>query len=497
MTVTIDNPTDTAAGTVDIVLEAASRAAAPLAALPLARRAALLDAVADALEARQEELVELARQETNLPLPRLTGEVSRTTGQLRLFAGVVREGAFLEVTIDHAVPGATPPRPDLRRMLVPIGPTLVFAASNFPFAFSVAGGDTASALAAGSPVVVKAHPGHPRLSQRTSELVKASLEAAGAPDGTFAIVHGLDAGLQALRHPLLRAAAFTGSTRAGRTLFNIAAARPQPIPFYGELGSTNPVFVTQAAVAARGVALAGEYVASFTLDTGQFCTKPGLLLLPTGHGLEDALKAAVERVPRTPMLNESIHDAFRSGLDRFRTPGVRMLHAGEDGPSPIGGPTLLATSLERAWAERETLLGECFGPVSLVVEYDDEEDLTTFARELDGQLTATVQAEPGEAARLAPLLAVLADRAGRVLWNGWPTGVAVAAAMHHGGPYPATTAPLHTAVGATAVRRFQRPVCFQDLPPEALPEPLRDDDPLGLPQRVNGELRLPAGSRPE
>ncbi|MGY0389417.1 aldehyde dehydrogenase (NADP(+)) [Nocardioides sp. WG-D5] len=489
MTITTHTPTDTTADSVDALVAAAAEAAAPLAALPLERRAAQLEAVADALDAHADELVPLAHEETNLPLPRLTGEVARTTGQLRRFAAVVRDGAFLEAVVDHAVPDATPPQPDLRRMLVPLGPTLVFSASNFPFAFSVAGGDTASALAAACPVVVKAHPGHPRLSVRTAELVQDALAAAGAPSGTFALVHGLEAGVQALEHPLLRAAAFTGSTSAGRMLFDIAAARPEPIPFYGELGSTNPVFVTRDALAARGAELVEQYVASFTLGAGQFCTKPGLLLLPAGHGLDEALAAATGAVEGSAMLNESLHTGFVDRRRRLSVNSDRVLHAGADGPAPTSGPTLLAASLAQVRAER-TLMDECFGPVSLVVEYEDENELVDFAAELDGQLTATVQAEEHEAARLAPLLAVLADRAGRVLWNGWPTGVAVSWAMHHGGPYPATTSALHTAVGASAVRRFQRPVCFQDLPEVALPEALREDNPLQLPRRVDGRLVL-------
>ncbi|MFE6507991.1 aldehyde dehydrogenase (NADP(+)) [Nocardioides sp. NPDC057767] len=487
MTITIPTPTDTTADTVEALVTGAADAAAPLAAMALERRAALLDAVADTLDAHADELVPLAHEETNLPLPRLTGEVARTTGQLRRFAAVVRDGAFLEAVVDHAVPDATPPQPDLRRMLVPLGPTLVFSASNFPFAFSVAGGDTASALAAGCPVVVKAHPGHPRLSVRTAELVQDALAAAGAPAGSFALVHGLEAGIRALEHPLLRAAAFTGSTSAGRMLFDIAAARPEPIPFYGELGSTNPVFVTRDAVSARGAELVEQYVASFTLGAGQFCTKPGLLLLPAGHGLDETLAAVTGAVEGSAMLNESLHNGFVDRLRRLSASSDRVLHAGTDGPAPSTSPTLLAASLAQVRAER-TLLDECFGPVSLVVEYDDEDELVDFAAELDGQLTATIQAEEHEADRLAPLLAALADRAGRVLWNGWPTGVAVTWAMHHGGPYPATTSALHTAVGASAVRRFQRPVCFQDLPEPALPEALREDNPLHLPRRVDGRL---------
>jgi NADP-dependent aldehyde dehydrogenase len=480
---------DTTQADVDAAVAAAADAADRLRALDLSSRAAYLDAIADALDEDGESLVELANSETHLPPARLRGEVQRTTGQLRMFADAARQASILEATIDTARDDATPRRPDLRRMLVPLGPTLVFAASNFPFAFSVAGGDTASALAAGCPVVVKAHPGHPRLSARVAELVTETLDAQGAPRGTFAVIHGQEAGLQALRHPQIKAAAFTGSLQAGRTLFDVAASRPEPIPFYGELGSVNPVFVSGAAVEERGHTIAEEYVASYTLGVGQFCTKPGLLLLPAGHGLERALGTAVARVVEAPMLNERLHSGYSRGLEGLRAHrSVRVLHSAADPRSPSVGPTLLATTLEAVASSPDILLEECFGPVSLVVEYDDEQELVTFARRLGGQLTATVHAQEHEAERLAPLLQVLTDRAGRVVWNGWPTGVAVSWAMHHGGPYPATTSPLHTAVGVTAVRRFQRPVCYQDLPQALLPQPLRDANDEGLVRRVDGRL---------
>ncbi|MDQ1008765.1 NADP-dependent aldehyde dehydrogenase [Streptomyces sp. V4I23] len=490
---TITTCPDTTAPGVDAAARDAAGVAHALAALGPDARAGMLRTVADALDDASEELVGLAHEETGLTTDRLSSELLRTTGQLRMFADTVLEGSHLDAVIDTAVvppPGSGgPPRPDLRRMMVPLGPVLVFAASNFPFAFSVAGGDTASALAAGCPVVVKAHPGHPRLSARTAHHVTAALGTAGAPHGTFALIAGLDAGRRALQDPHIKAAAFTGSTRAGRALSDLASARPEPIPFYGELGSINPVFVTERAVAARGERLVEEYVASFTQGAGQFCTKPGLLLLPAGHGLDQQLADAVARVVPARMVSESVHAGYTTGLRRLsEVPGVRTLHGGAPAPEPAAAPALLSVPLAVLRAHAAELLTECFGPMSFVVEYEDEADLAPFAAELPGQLTAALHAENGEAGRLAALAGVLVERAGRLVWNGWPTGVAVTWSMHHGGPWPATTAPLHTSVGATAVRRFMRPVCHQSAPQEALPPALRDRNVLGIPRRVNGRL---------
>ena len=480
---------DTTEQQLNALLGESESAARPLGAMRPRERAALLVAVADALDAAGDELVPLAREESGLPEGRLRGELLRTTVQLRMFADVLTEGAHLRVVIDHADPDASPaPRPDLRRMLVPLGPVLVFAASNFPFAFSVAGGDTASALAAGCPVVLKAHPGHPRLSVRTGEIVAAALQAAGAPTGTFAVIHGVDAGVSALRDPRVRAGAFTGSVNAGRALFDVAAGREDPIPFFGELGSVNPAFVTPGAVTARGAQIAEGFVGSFTLGAGQFCTKPGLLFLPRGHGLEQALADAVRSVEPARMLHSKVYEGYRKQSEAVRTAaGVRTLMAGAaDDPAGLSvTPTLLATDAPTFRRQRNLLLEEAFGPQSVVVEYDGEAELLPAARTFTGDLTATVHAEPGEEAVAGPLLETLRERAGRIVFNGWPTGVAVTAAMQHGGPYPSTTCPSHTSVGTAALERFVRPVAYQDVPEALLPEPLRDDNPLGVPQRVD------------
>ncbi|MET8805817.1 aldehyde dehydrogenase (NADP(+)) [Streptomyces sp. NPDC004546] len=479
--------TDTTAGGLDAVLAAAAAAAQLLAALRPRERAALLTAVADALDAAADELVPLAREESGLPEGRLRGELLRTTVQLRFFAGVLEDGGYLHAVIDRPQPD-TPlgSRPDLRRMLVPLGPVLVFAASNFPFAFSVAGADTASALAAGCPVVLKAHPGHPRLSLRTGELVARALHAAGAPEGSFGLVFGLDAGRDALTDPRIKAGAFTGSVPAGRALFDLAGARPVPIPFYGELGSLNPVFVTPGAVAARGAEVVDGYVASFTLGTGQFCTKPRLLFLPQQHSLEEARAQAVRAVPAARMLHPGIHEGYRKRSSAMSTvDGVRTLAKGGTGEELTAAPTLLATDVRTLLRHQDALLQEAFGPLSVVVNYEGQDELLAAAEAFEGNLTATVHAEPGETDLVRPLLARLRERAGRLVFNAWPTGVAVTEAMHHGGPYPATTAVLHTSVGSAAIGRFLRPVSYQGMPQDLLPEALRDDNPLVVPQRVN------------
>ncbi|MCO5996331.1 aldehyde dehydrogenase (NADP(+)) [Actinoallomurus rhizosphaericola] len=433
---------------------AAAKAARPLAELPLADRAALLEAVADALEAAAGELVPLADAETALGTTRLSGEVERTTGQLRLLAGEARGEGFQR---DTAEPGFV-------RGLLPIGPVAVYAASNFPFAFSVAGGDTASAWAAGCPVIVKAHPGHPRTSARTAEIITEALAKAGAPEGMFALVHGFEAGMALINDPNVKAAGFTGSVRGGRALFDAAASRPDPIPFYGELGSINPVFVTEAAVAARGEEIARGYVGSFTLGSGQFCTKPGLLFLPAGHGLEPVLSEAVAAVAAPSLLTPQITDGFRAGVERI---------AGETRTvAESAGARLFAVTAEE-FAARPELTEECFGPTSIIIEYSSEEELRAAAAAVPGSLTASLHAEPSDADLARGLVAELARHVGRIVYNGWPTGVAVNHAMHHGGPWPATTSPLHTSVGTAAIRRFQVPVCFQGLPDELLPPTVR------------------------
>jgi NADP-dependent aldehyde dehydrogenase len=465
------------------MLDAAAAAAPATAAATPGERAHWLDAVADALDVAAEELVPLAERETAIPAGRLTGEVARTTGQLRLFAEVCREGSFLEAIIDHADPGATPaPRPEVRRMLVPLGPVAVFAASNFPFAFSVAGGDTASALAAGCPVVVKAHPGHPALSEATADVVGRALRAAGAPEGAFGPVHGMEAGRWLVTDPRVRAVGFTGSLAGGRALFDLASSRPDPVPFYGELGSLNPVFVTHAAARGRAEEIAKGFVGSYTVGVGQFCTKPGLLFVPSGSPIASLAADRSAEVQLGPMLGERVEEGFHAVVARLRAvPGVHVLTPDSYGDERR--PLLLTTDVPTLLKHAADLLEEAFGPASLVVEYADADELRAAVNALPGSLTASVFAE-GDEPELTDLLPLIQDKAGRLVWNGWPTGVAVTWGMHHGGPYPATTAPLHTSVGATAVRRWLRPVAFQNWPLALLPAALSDG--TALPVRVNG-----------
>jgi len=482
-------PADTSAEQLEEILAAAHAAAAPLAATRHDERARWLRAVADGLDAAADDLVPVAMEESGLPEPRLRGEVARSSGQMRMFADALDDATLLDLIIDTADPQAKPvPRPDLRRMLVPLGPVLVFAASNFPFAFSVCGGDTASALAAGCPVVVKAHPGHPRVSALTAQVMQAALRDAGAPEGTLGLVFGFDVGVAALRDPRVRASGFTGSVPAGKALHEIAANRDEPIPFYGELGSLNPVFVLPGAVRERGKALAEGYVGSFTLGVGQFCTKPGLLFLPAGHGLKDDLVAAAGGVAAGTMLNERIATGFAEGVTRLRKrAGMREWVTGsEDGRE--ASATLLQTTVAELLDDADVVLEECFGPTSIVVEYADQDELRAAASAFGGNLTATVHAEDADHEDVSALLPLLQERAGRLIWNGWPTGVAVSWAMHHGGPFPATVGSIHTSVGATAARRFQRPVCFQDAPQAHLPEVLRDENTHGTIRRIDGEV---------
>ncbi|GGL98711.1 aldehyde dehydrogenase (NADP(+)) [Nakamurella endophytica] len=465
---------------VDAAVRAAADAGDRWAGTPAGDRAAVLEAVAAALDAARDQLVELADRETALGAARLGGEVARTTGQLRMFAGLLREGAFLDAVVTPADPVTG--TPDLRRIRIPIGVVGVWAASNFPFAFSVAGGDTASALAAGCGVVVKTHEAHPATSVASADVVRRALAAAGAPEDLLCVVHGRDAGLELIDHPLLRAGGFTGSQQGGRALADRAAARPDPIPFHGELGSVNPVFVTRAAAQARAGEIADGYVASLTLGAGQFCTNPGVLVVPDDDALLSALADAVARSAGVPMLTPRMARTYaetvraRGGLTAVATgrPG-----AGPQAPAPVAW----TVTVDRYLSE-PSLGEEVFGPAGLVVTYRDDADLAAVARGMAGALTATVHAEPGDRELVAGLVPTLQRRAGRLIYNGWPTGVAVAWAQQHGGPWPATTAPHWTSVGGRAIDRWLVPVAFQGFPDHLLPVELAQDNPLGVPRTV-------------
>nr|WP_260408557.1 aldehyde dehydrogenase (NADP(+)) [Planomonospora venezuelensis] len=451
-------------------------------------RAALLSAMADALDERVDALVAAADAETALGLPRLTGEVARTSGQLRLFAEVLREGSFLDVRLD----GADGVKPDLRRMNIPVGVVGVFSASNFPFAFSVGGGDTASALAAGCPVVVKAHSLHPETSELTLAALQEGARAAGFPAEVVQLVHGREAGVALVNNPLVKAVGFTGSIGGGRFLYDVAKARPEPIPFYGELGSLNPFVITPGAVERRTEEIAAGLVASATLGAGQFCVKPGLVLAPEGSGLVEAMAGHLTELGPQVLLGDSIRESFESGAsEREAVPGLRVAATGQVGDNERQVTARLMTGPISLLDSTELLMEECFGPMTVVLTYDSEDQLTEALAAAPGNLTATLHSEPEEEKLASRITAVMRDRAGRLVFDAYPTGVAVGWAQQHGGPYPATTEPSTTSVGSAAIFRFLRPVVYQNCPAHLLPEALRDGNPWRLPRRLDGVLTQP------
>jgi len=443
---------------------------------PLApdRRAAVLETLADALDAQSDRLVLLADSETALGAARLTGELARTTFQIRMMADAVRAGSYTGPLVDEAVAGAPPAgHPEIRRLLVPLGPVAVYAASNFPFAFSVAGGDTASALAAGCTVVVKAHPGHPQTSEEVHGVLREALVSEGLPEGVIGMVRGFDAGSQLIQDPAIRAGAFTGSQRGGRALFDLAGGRPDPVPFYGELGSVNPVVVLPSAVARHD--LPRDYVDSLLMGAGQFCTNPSLLFVPAGSSLVDAIVAEIATRSAGVLLYPGVVEHLESSVDRVASAtGVEVLagsrhHEAADGDNSLSrSPLLFGVKAAELLRDRTPLDTECFGPVGVVAQYETMAELLAVLATLDGALAGCVHGDADDGDARA-VVAAVAERVGRVVWNGWPTGVGVNRAQHHGGPWPATTSPLHTSVGVTAIRRFLRPVAFQSVPAELLP----------------------------
>ncbi|MER6446922.1 aldehyde dehydrogenase (NADP(+)) [Streptomyces venezuelae] len=458
-------------------------------------RAAFLRAAASLLDEAAAHVIEAADAETALGPGRLTGELARTTGQLRAFADAVDAGAYLDIRIDRADPSLSPPRPELRRYKVPLGVVAVYAASNFPLAFSVPGGDTASALAAGCPVVVKAHPDHPATSELCASLLRRAAALTGLPAEVVSVVHGFDAGLELIRHPLVAAAGFTGSIRGGRALFDAAAARPVPIPFHGELGSLNPVVVTPAAAAERAEEIGAGLAGSVTLGVGQFCVKPGLVLVPEGADgdrLTGELTKALGETEPGVLLDHRMRESFVSGVrERAALPGVEApVTPGSGGEHTVGAGylTVHAGSLLKGGAYG-VLLEECFGPVTVVVRYADQAEAGAVLGLLGGNLSATLQLSAAETegapGPAAELIGQVTGLAGRIVVNGWPTGVAVAPAQHHGGPYPAATS-HSTSVGGTAIERWLRPVAYQSVPDALLPAELREANPLGLPRQVTG-----------
>lgn len=460
------------------------------------RLATFLDAAADEIEKLGAVLFDTADAETGLGRPRLEGERGRTTGQLCLFGKLLREGSYVEAIIDSALPDRKPaPRPSIRRMLIPLGPVGVFGASNFPLAFSVAGGDTASAFAAGCPVIVKAHPGHPGTSELAARAIQAAIERCGFPQGFFSMLQGntVDVGQALVAHPQLEAVGFTGSLGGGRALFDAAARRPRPIPVFAEMGSVNPMVITPNALKVRGDAIAEGLVTSVTLGSGQFCTNPGLVFV-IDNAESQALITRVgelmdERQPAV-LLNQAVQDnlsravaetmARASVAERTRVDKV-----------DAGGycyPNTVLQTTSQAFMSDATLQKEHFGPVTLFVVCPTFDAMRQAIDAVEGNLTATIHAEGDDLAMAGELFSLLREKAGRLIWNGYPTGVEVVYSMQHGGPYPATTAPQTTSVGLTAIKRFMRPVAFQNMPDALLPDALKNANPLNIWRIIDGEL---------
>ena len=439
-------------------------------------------------------LLNRAHAETGLPLARLTGERGRTVGQLRLFASVVRDGNFLDATIDPALPQRQPsPRADLRLAKMPLGPVAVFGASNFPLAFSVAGGDTASALAAGAPVIVKAHSAHLGTSELVGRAVQQAVRDQGLPEGVFSLLMGAGRtlGEALVAHPAIKAVGFTGSRQGGLALVAIANSRPEPIPVYAEMSSINPVFLLPAALARRAEAIGQGFADSLTMGAGQFCTNPGLVLAIDGPGLQRFVQAASEALAKKSaqtMLTSGIHAAYRSGEEKMAaTPGVQKLARGTGaGELQNAAEAALFITDAQTMLTHSDLDSEVFGPASLIVRVRDMDELLAVAEHLEGQLTATLQIDEDDHTQARRLLPVLERKVGRILANGFPTGVEVSHAMVHGGPFPSTSNAMFTSVGACAIDRFLRPVCYQDLPDALLPEALQHHNPLGLWRMTDG-----------
>lgn len=459
---------------VDQAVAAAEAAFASYSGLSRSARAAFLRSIADEIEVRGASITEIGVKETGLPAARLEGERGRTTGQLRLFADHIEEGAYLDRRHDAALPDRQPlPRPDLKVVQQPVGPVAVFGASNFPLAFSVAGGDTASALAAGCPVVVKGHEAHPGTGEIVAQAILAAIETHGIDPGVFSLVHGgtRETGQALVTHPLIRAVGFTGSLGGGRALFDLCATRPEPIPFFGELGSVNPMFVLPEAMTARGAEIALGWAASLTMGAGQFCTNPGVAVLIAGPEADTFAEAALEALSQTRpqvMLTDGIASAYRAGRDRIAgSAGVQEL-LGTSCANRTATPFLYKTA-GADWLANTDLSEEVFGPLGLIVMVADMDELRAVAQSLAGQLTCTLHVDSGDDEAARSLLTTLQRKAGRVLANGFPTGVEVADAMVHGGPYPASTNFGHTSVGTQSIRRWLRPVCYQNMPTEILP----------------------------
>ena len=482
---------------VDVAAQLAAKAFTDYSRWPGKQRAGLLRRIAELIEANAPAIQERANQETALPLGRLQGETARTCGQLRMFASLIEEGWWQDARIDHADPNRKPlPKPDVRSLLVGLGPVVVFSSSNFPLAFSVTGGDTASALAAGCPVIVKPHQGHLGTSELVGMIVQQAVKDCGAPEGTFSLIYGAgrEVGTTLVKHPLVKAVGFTGSRAGGRALMDAAAARPEPIPVYAEMGSINPVFLLPSALKQNAEGMATSLHGSVTLGVGQFCTNPGLVFVEKCDGAKaffQKLEALTAAAPAGTMLTTDLCAAYRKGVESFsKVPGV--INAASANAEPGAGKAQAGAVLFTASAEtflaNHDLMEEVFGPSTLIVECTSREQMLTAAAKLEGQLTATIHGTPEELSANSDLIALLKSKAGRLVFNAFPTGVEVCHAMTHGGPYPATADGRSTSVGTRAIFRFARPVCYQNFPEAALPDALKDSNPLGLWRLVDGKF---------
>lgn len=479
--------------TLDTIFNSAQKAFLTYKNLPASKKADFLEKIAEILEANRSAIVLIACKESHLPEGRINGELGRTTGQIKLFANLVREGSWVEATIDPADPNRLPlPKADIRRMLTPLGPVVVFGASNFPLAFSTAGGDTISALAAGCPVIYKGHPAHPDTSKFVGQCIMQAVEKSGLPSGVFTHVEGgVKMGQDLVKHPLAKAVGFTGSFSAGKSLFNIAGNRETPIPVYAEMGSVNPIFTFPQRLTNELVPLAQSFVGSLTLGAGQFCTNPGLIFVPRSlsERFSNAISEAINGIAAAPMLHEGIAESYhkaltelqlRSELSWVKVPDVKHL---------INASPALAEISVEDWMSDDQFQEEVFGAFALMVVYENEADLIAVANKLHGQLTITLWADTSELKNQSELINLLEEKCGRILFRGVPTGVEVGFAMQHGGPYPSTTDSRSTSVGAYAIKRFARPIAFQDMPQDLLPDALRDENPLGIMRLVNGEYK--------
>jgi NADP-dependent aldehyde dehydrogenase len=490
---------------VDHALQLAADACEPLRAASTETIVSFLRSIADEIGALGDQLIDQASLESGLGRDRLTGERARTMNQLRLFADLVEEGSFVDARIDVALPDRKPlPRPDLRRMLIPIGPVVVFGASNFPLAFSVAGGDTASALAARNPVVVKGHPAHPGTSELVATAIRRAVEKSGLPEGTFSLLHAVDpaTSISLVQHPAAKAVGFTGSEQAGRAILNAAAQRPDPIPAYVEMGSINPVFVLPGAVAKSADTLAQGLFNSINLGVGQFCTCPGVIVGRADGGFQNLRTKLAESfsdaAPGT-MLYPNILKGYEGALSRAEK--IQGVHAAKTSRAASAqkteaAPALLETDAN-TWLSNEELSSEIFGPSAIVVNCASNDKMLEIAQSLPGTLTVTIHGTPEDLEQHRELIAVLETKAGRLIFNGFPTGVEVSSAMHHGGPFPATGDAKFTSVGTAAILRFLRPVCYQNFPQKALPEQLRDENPRRIWRTINGQFTQEQVKQPQ